>query len=326
MDVLTHGLIPYAVFTVLRRPARQRVAAAIAGFAPDVDIFWAWTAPLFPEAYVLQHRGFSHTLIGAPLLGLLALYLLSRPALKRRLPRLENVHLDRSILFALIAGAWSHLLLDGLTITGVPALWPLLTDRYTVNLYFFSVSYMMLGTLLLWIPIWRKKADDAYVGRALVIMVVILASAALLRGLSYPRDLEGDAEVTPGPYDWTWIVSDRNDTGVAVWRVTLGERDEATFYPEHNTTAAASAIDACQNHPAYVGWQWKRWGLAVVNATREGEGWTVEFQDSARLYESDRSRRLGLNRIFGDERERGLRCEVDASGRVDFEPPRSFWG
>lgn len=327
MDVLTHAFLPYGVLTVLRRPRKERWAGAVGGFAPDVDTLWAWSAGLNNDLYALAHRGFSHTFWGTILLATLVLYALSRPGLHRKWPRFSGFALDRTVIPALVAGAWSHLVLDGVTITGTPALWPFDPTRYTLSWFFFSVSYLLLLMLALWIPIWRKRASETYVRNALVAVLAVLAIAGGIRWTSFPSDLEGGEKVTPGAVDWNWIVSKRNDGGVTVYDTNWGREGKRVFFAEHNRTAAAPAIAACEGHDHFISWRWNTWGLDIVNATaREDGGWNVTFRDSARLYAEKEGGFRIFSRLVGSEEERALKCQVFADGGIRISRTGGFWG
>lgn len=330
MDSLTHIFVPYAAFTLARRPRHERVAAAIGGFAPDLDALWAWLSHAHELAYPLVHRGFSHTLVGAPLLATLLLFLLSRPALSRRWKRLEAVPWDAPSITPLWLGAWSHLVLDGLTITGVPLLWPLDDTRFTLDWFFFGITYLLPVSLVFLIQIFRGRATDRFIKVGLLFLAILLVVAGLGRFISYPTDLQGGEDVTPGPVDSRWYVSWRNDTGVLVYGTKLGgARMAQEFFPEHNRTAAAEALKACESRPGYTPWNWHLWGLPVVNATRTTEGgWRVNYTDSAVAYaELHPDLRLWRSPSReASESTRGATCLVTPDGQADFRRDRGWIG
>jgi membrane-bound metal-dependent hydrolase YbcI (DUF457 family) len=324
LDVLTHGFLPYAAATWLRRPSRERAAAAIGGFAPDLDTTWAWSASLDAHLYPLVHRGASHTLVGAPLMALLFFAFVG--LLGRRWPRLRFGPLT-AVAPALLLGALSHLVLDMLTITGVPLLWPFSDVRWTTNWFFFSVPYMVPVALVLWIPVWRGRAGERWVKRGSLVLLAVLLAAGALRFASYPHDATPQERVTPGATDWTWILTRRNETGVVAQGVSWGHRGAPVFFPETNRTAAASAVEACLRAPGSTAWRWGEWGEHVAGATRAPDGgWNVTLRDSARLFmEHDASNALG-RRVFGTEDDRALRCHVGTDGSVRVERRGGFWG
>jgi len=324
LDVLTHGFLPFAAATWLRRPKRERVAAAIGGFAPDLDTSWAWVAGLNPHLYPLGHRGASHTLIGAPLMALLLVGIVG--LLGRRWARLRVGSLPK-IAPALLLGAFSHLLLDALTITGVPLLWPFSLARYTLNWFFFSVPYMFVVALVLWIPVWRGKASERWTKIGSLVLVGVMIVAGGVRLASYPRDVAPNERVTPGASDWTWILTRRNETGVIAQGVSWGHRGEPVFFGEPNRTVAQDAIDRCLRSDDSIAWRWGQWGEAVADATADPRGgWNVTMRDGARLWMEHESSNAFGRRLFGGEDDRALHCRVAADGSVSVERRGGFWG
>jgi membrane-bound metal-dependent hydrolase YbcI (DUF457 family) len=327
LDVLTHGFLPFSAAAALRRPLRERVAAAVGGVAPDIDTIWAWTASLDHALYPVAHRGFTHTLIGAPLIATLTWLLLH--ALGRRWRRLRGFEARRDILPALWIGALSHLVLDVLTITGVPAMWPLSDHRFRLDFYFYSVSPMFLVALVLWVPVLRRRATDRWVVRGGVVLLAVLLLSGAARAATYPDEAPPHARVTPTNWDWSWIVSQKNDTGVLVYESRFGRILDPIFLPERNATAARAAIEACLASPDATWWRWNAWALPVANATaREDGGWSIRIVDSARLYNEVRDPNSPAAKFFGGEDRRALRVDLAAEGDVTVEPRqrRSFWG
>lgn len=330
MDTLTHAFVPYAAYTLARAPRTHRVAAALGAVAPDLDGFWAWLSHVHEYAYPLVHRGFSHTLIGAPLIATALLFGLTRLPWIGRWPRWENLWFSRHTIVPLWIGAWSHLVLDGITITGVPLFWPFSNARFSAEWFFFGVPYLLPVSLVAWIWVWRRKASDRFVRAAFATLVLVLLVAGGVRAYSYPRDLVGDEDVTPGPVEWQWIVSRRNETGVIVYGTRFGgERQDELFLSEANRTQAADAVAACASRPGYVPWRWSLWGLDVVNATAGDEGgWRVVYYDSGEWY-ADRHPSLRLWRSPARELsdpDFAARCLVEPDGTAHFLRSRGWVG
>lgn len=321
--------MPFAAFTLAKRPKLERVAALVGGFSPDIDTLWAWLSHSHEYAYPLLHRGFSHTFWGAPLLAALVWSVLSWPWLHQRWKRTQMIHWERGMVPALVTGAWTHLVLDGMTITGTPVFWPFTDARFTLDWFFFGVTYLMPVSLVALIKLLRGTASDRFVKISFGILVLLLSVAGGIRAHSYPENLSGDEDVTPGPVDWRWYVSDRNETGVRVYQTTWGGGvDAEMFLPEHNRTQAASAIAACERQVGYTPFQWSLWGLPVVNATRTPEGgWSIRFDDSGRvLAERGNDFRLFRFRDRDSDESEGARCLVDASGNARFQRDRGWLG
>lgn len=316
MDILTHGLLPYGAMTALGRSRRERAAAAIGGLGPDLDTATAWVASPHPAWYPFVHRGVSHTLIGAPAYAVVLFLLVGLPPLRRRWPRLGVFAPGRDVVVALLVGAMSHVALDMLTITGVAPFWPWSPARFTANLFFFSVSLAIPIAAVVWWPLLRGRATDRWVKRGSLALVLFLVLAGGLRVATEPRGLPVAAVLTPGLNEWTWTVSERNDTGVLVRTSNWGHLGAPRFLPE--TNRSAPAVAACLRDRASTAWRWDAWGLPVADARALGGGaWRVDVRDSAR-------EAFGS---FGGSGERGvLHCAVAADGSVRVEGHASFWG
>ncbi len=119
--IFTHALVPAAIGLGLGKNIVSRrllAAGALAAIAPDFDV--AAFHFHIPYADVFGHRGASHSLVMALLLGLLALAC-ARP-----------LHTTRLAAFVFVAAsAFSHGLLDTLTNGGygVALWWPFSGDR-----------------------------------------------------------------------------------------------------------------------------------------------------------------------------------------------------
>ncbi len=123
MDNITHSLIGLAVGdAVACARKKQRVplwiASALANNLPDLDV--ALTSTIFPGklGYLLHHRGHTHTLLLAPLLGcalLAILYLFWRK--KQDMPW-------REICFVVLLGSLLHVFADYFNSYGVHPFWP----------------------------------------------------------------------------------------------------------------------------------------------------------------------------------------------------------
>lgn len=331
MDTLTHGFVPYAAFTLARRPRVERAAAAIGGIAPDLDAFWAWLSHTHDQAYPLVHRGFSHTIWGAPILATLLLFLLAHRRVAGRFRWSESIWFTRGAIGPLWIGAWSHLFLDGLTITGVPLLWPLYDGRFTADWFFFGVPYLLPLSLFAWIMLWRAKASDRLIRRTFLALVVVLLVAGGIRWYSYPRDLLGDEDVTPGPVEWQWVVSRRNESGVLVYSTGFGGVSrEPLFFPDSNRTEAAEALRLCEADIGFVPWHWYLWGIPLVNATAGDDGgWRIAYADSgieyAQRQEPFRFWRSPA-REESDPDDGGAVCLVTRDGHADFQRSRGWIG
>jgi len=120
--LLSHPAVPLALGLGLGRqavPARLLAAGAVASVLPDLDVI-AFRFGV-PYSAQLGHRGFSHSLMAAALVGLIG-------AIGHRWLGVR----PRTALAFLFAATASHPLLDALTNggLGVALLWPFSTERF----------------------------------------------------------------------------------------------------------------------------------------------------------------------------------------------------
>jgi inner membrane protein len=119
--IMTHAVLPLAIGLALSKPAvssRLLVAGCIAAMAPDFDVIAFKLGIAYADAF--GHRGATHSLLFAALLGLLALLAARRLQASRRMA------------FGFVALATlSHPLLDMLTNggLGVALFWPVSPAR-----------------------------------------------------------------------------------------------------------------------------------------------------------------------------------------------------
>lgn len=284
MDIFTHAVLPMAVVLLwLRRPRAQALAAGLGAAMPDVDFFLSWATRLGDPFYAFTHRGWSHTLWGAPLLALLGLAVLSRPWWARRWGRMEAFQLGRWAAMAAVGGAWSHLALDMLTITGVPLLWPLSAERFTLNVFFFSALYMVpVSAYLVW-RLAKGTLGDELLRRGTALLVIAMVLGGGLRLATMPRDLPEGAVVQPTPTEVRWVVAVPVEQGWEVRDHGLFVGSERSAFRGNASSEAQEAVARAQALGSYTGWRWGN-PTPVVNATPIEGGWRVEFRDAVAMH------------------------------------------
>ncbi len=149
MDPVTHAASgAVAMLALPHRPATRWAVplAALAAAAPDVDVLLAHT----PLQFLLLHRGLTHSLFFAPVLGL-ALTLLARPLWKTATPghwRPAPVWLFMTCMVLL------HIWLDCITTYGTMIFVPFSHLRVRLNAVFIID---LLLTLPLLLALWRWR-------------------------------------------------------------------------------------------------------------------------------------------------------------------------
>lgn len=315
MDWFTQGLIPFAIVRLMTKDPRLAIAAAVGGFAPDLDFFLSWLAELHPALYPFSHRGMSHTLWGAPLYGLGLWWLLTRPRLKDRWEWSRNLAFDRTTVGPVVAGALIHLPLDAMTISGIPLLWPLTPARFHLDAFFFMIPTLAVASLVIWIRILRGNNGARTMHVALVLLLGLLVLSGAVRTASLPP-AQNDAVRVPGPLDWQWHTATVESDGVRVESWSFGRLIASGFYPEPNRTQASEAEAACRDLPPWRAFQWDLWGptYTIANRTQEG-GWNVTIHDAVRFHQNA----TGVFEFFTPPERDGadgdaFRCRVDAQG------------
>lgn len=150
MDPLTHAASGAAAMLAMpRRPSTRWAVplAALAAAFPDVDMLFANS----PLNLLLLHRGITHSLFFAPLLGLL-LALAARPLQSHGTPgrwKLRTVWLFMTCMVLL------HIWLDCITTYGTMIFLPFSSLRVRLNAVF--IIDFLLTLPLLW-AIWRWRA------------------------------------------------------------------------------------------------------------------------------------------------------------------------
>lgn len=285
MDVFSHAVLPLALWALLlRRPAPERLAAALGGAAPDMDFFLAWVTRLGDPFYAFVHRGLSHTLWGAPLFALVGLALLASPWAARAWPRLAAFRLTPATALAAALGGLTHLALDMLTISGVPLLWPLSVERFTLNVYFFSALYMTpVAAYAVW-RLYKGRLSDALLARVAAVLVAMLAVSGAVRLAAYPHDAPPGAVVQPAALDGQWVVAEPVADGWVVRTAGWAADGRAFTFTGNATPEAQPAVERAEALGAYTSWRWRS-AAPVVNATPLGDGgWRVEFRDAFALH------------------------------------------
>jgi inner membrane protein len=185
MDNLTHSLIGLMSGEVVARstslrspdlsPDTRRVAlitvGVVANNLPDVDLLAAY--PGFHQdklAYLLQHRGYTHTLVGCVVLALL---LYAAVDLWARLRHLPLARADRLVLACTaLLGVLTHLGMDALNSYGVHPLWPFDNHWYYGDSIFIVEPLYWVALGPLWFGV-RTRAARVLLGVALLAAMVI---------------------------------------------------------------------------------------------------------------------------------------------------------
>jgi inner membrane protein len=190
MDNVTHTLVGLAVAELVVRSRRDPPDPRFHGLAlffsalgnnlPDLDFLWTRITP-GPLGYLLHHRGYTHTLSIALLLGA-AMFAGAAYWARRR-----GVPLDRrGLAIVCLAGPVLHVSMDALNSYGVHPFWPL-SDRWFYGDTLFVLEPMLWAALappLLFAPLGR-------VGKTLVVLVLVLSLTLPITSGLVPASMSG---------------------------------------------------------------------------------------------------------------------------------------
>lgn len=295
VDIATHLLVPYAAalaaFGYWRRdrPDDPRRAAwalvfGVAGFAPDLDGGLKWLAELHDGLYFMQHRGVSHSLVGAPLFALAFVGILS--FLAPRIRRLGPFSWRPGFVAAAVLGSWTHLALDAVTLAGVPLLWPFAYGRWTLGIFSWLVIWLLpVCALVLGGHAWGRISRRGVV----VAGVFVVAALVVLAGLrlSTRPDLAPGELLFPRDSEFEWLVATPMPGGG--WRVAVdrdGLRQDPMDFVASEPPEASATVASLRDTDNYRGYLMGRYGPEVVVAVRDGSAWDVTFTDVAQRYEA----------------------------------------
>jgi inner membrane protein len=195
MDNLTHTLIGAVAGEALARSTRARaggltadarrnlfvVVGAVGSNLPDIDVAWTWRGFSGSSlSYLLEHRGYTHTLVGCAMLALL-LHVTGVGWARWRgyaMTRADQLTLGGLCAFA----QFGHLGMDALNSYGVHPFWPWNNRWYYGDALFIVEPLYWLAALPLLFLV-RTTLARVVLGAAALIAVVAAAGLQLSQPL-----------------------------------------------------------------------------------------------------------------------------------------------
>lgn len=279
MDTLTHALSGALLGRAIapRHPApgapgvaQYTLAGGLAAAFPDSDVLFSLASPL---AYLLNHRGITHSLLMLPLWAVLLA--LAMALLTRRL------RAWRGYLLPCAAGIGIHIAGDLITNFGTMVLAPLSNARYALSTTFI-IDLVFSGIIVAGLAasaLWRKSRTPAVAALAMLCAYVgvqgLLRQQAIEVGQQYARASgmpAAQVDAIPRPplaTNWTVVVSTPDEYRIA--HVNLW-RDDA---PVPNADAGFLArLHAAYAPPAMAQWSAKaRFGASADERALAQEAW-----------------------------------------------------
>lgn len=290
MDLFSHALLPYLLGNLLKRKKEEIAALTIGGIAPDFDIFLLWINFIYPNFFLLTHRGITHSIFFGFFTGMTILYLATQSRVKNIVKRyidFEPVFSRRTMLFA-FAGVIIHLILDYSTTRGVPLLYPFDVSRYSAEVFFYTDTYLMILALVMVIWLYRKPLHRNTSVKFLVIYLIVFAglgTARLSEKISaeqFSHDTGIKACPTMNIFDWYALGKEGNE-------IKIYEYNGFNRTSPYNETVPAldvlsqgegldSALGAAGELPQIKMFEWRAYAVAI-NATSTNGIWFLEYYD-----------------------------------------------
>lgn len=292
-----------------RRTAYATLAMTLAAEAADLDILWGFRGPV---AELQHHRGWTHTLLGAPVVALATVAFVW---ILHRLRKKKPVIPPRWgwLLFGAWIAAMSHILLDYTVNYGVRPFFPFNPKWYAWSIVFIVDPWLLLTlALALLVPAILGLADreigarkKLFRGRGWAIAGLVLMvswwgmrnaerghALALIRSGTYTREPLIHVAAEPhmlDPFRWHVIMEteDYFQTGEVH---TIGDVVETDDYTDliYKTPVTPSVAAAKASYLGRVYLDWAKWpvtedlGTVAIPGADIGPqpGWhAVEFQD-----------------------------------------------
>jgi inner membrane protein len=209
MDSLTQAMLGATVVGAIagKKYGRKAVlAGAICGTLPDLDVFIPYGDPI---SNMVEHRGFSHSLIFLILVSPLVVWLFSK--IKWFELNASDKRLHIAILLALI----THPLLDAMTIYGTQLLWPITQHPFGVGSVFI-IDPIYSAPMLLCLIYFIFNTNARILQFSLLVSSIYLIWSA---GAQYHVTNIAKQSLDDG--DYTQVISLPTPFNTVLWRVLM---------------------------------------------------------------------------------------------------------
>ncbi len=290
MDLFSHALIPFLLGNLFKRKKEEIAALTIGGIAPDFDVALLWINFVYPNFFLLTHRGITHSIFFGFFTGVLILYLATQNRVKNIVKRyidFEPVFSRRTILFA-FAGVILHLILDYTTTRGVPFLYPFEVTRFSAEIFFYTDTYLTILALIMVIWLYMKPLQKNTVMKFLVIYLIVFAglgTARLTEKISAERYFhETGIQVYPTMSIFDWYALAKENDELKIYEYNGFNRTSAfnETVPALDVFSQGSGLDsalaAAGELPQIKMFEWRAYAVAI-NATPSHGAWFLEYYD-----------------------------------------------
>lgn len=285
MDGFTHAIVAYLAGRGARLSKNDRFAVIVGGVAPDLDVIFFIIPILFPQLYLLSHRGLFHSFIAMWMMIGLGLLLVTRGPVKKLIKRFMKYDVEMQIsprTFALAyLGGTLHLILDYITTDGPALFAPLTTAKYSLQLFQYSdilLTVIALSILLLSTRVPWQKMRPVF----MVFVILILAFASIRCAMRANVHGPGN-EIYPTNSMNEWIVIERQGASIhaVIYDSLSGSVVIEKSYTDVRSNASLASLLSKTDALAEI--QWLLWGNAVVSVSAErdeaNKTWHVHYTD-----------------------------------------------
>ncbi|MDI6644732.1 MAG: metal-dependent hydrolase [Methanobacteriaceae archaeon] len=103
MDLITHFIVPYIILFFAN--SKNKLEGAFGGISIDFDFFIVFIGILFPQLFIVTHRGITHSFIFGFITALIFLFIITRNPVQRVIGKIirRNLNLEftrKTILLA----------------------------------------------------------------------------------------------------------------------------------------------------------------------------------------------------------------------------------
>jgi inner membrane protein len=287
MDLFTHIAIPYLIGRSFKRRSEETAALVLGGVALDLDFLLMPVSWIFPNFFLLVHRGITHSLFFGFFAALIVLRIFTSRQVGSWISERFGVDLrfsSRTVLFATI-GVFIHLALDTLTTRGVPLLYPIDPARWSLEIFFYSEVPLLLASLAV-IVLFMRRPNSFDPRKVLLILLLLIVLTGGVRLAERDRALEAaGAEAVafpaPGLFSWTVLVEDGGEvrvygSGGPTGGLELLESFNRLDGPLRE--GLTEAVGLAEALPQVRTFRWRSYDVIISAVFRDG-GWDLTYRD-----------------------------------------------
>jgi inner membrane protein len=238
VDPFTHAL-SIGIILYIASKADLMVWGVIGGIILDIDVFFLPFSDPYPSLYIFSHGGITHSLVGAALISVGAFILFRRilsgtfvqdrllvrfPVIQKYIPRKTPSY----ALFAVMAGAFLHLGLDCCAFPGLPLLYPLSLQKFTLGMLSGSSMIMLAASLLFVLFLVSGRITFRHLKLYVILFIMVLLFSA---GVKLYVSSVSSGRTIPTLNPFSWLIIEENETSYLIeeYRVFEGITNQSIF-------------------------------------------------------------------------------------------------